>query len=202
MPELNEVRWSSYGNVENPRVHLGEWEGYQCHITPRSDRGGLYDVTISSVRNDWTEPAQAAGMTGVDAVHWCLENLEALRGSEAERKRIHLQARGEERRRIENGFAAMNRLLGVGNTREFETPMGKVMAGLGLDFCRECGRDIGEEERRHVRLGRTTWLNPANGEAFRHGHIREARCTGCGPWEDFLVDALMVDEINLGEAEE
>lgn len=199
MPELNEVQWSSYGNVENPRVHRGEWEGYQCHIAPRSDRTGLYDVTIASIRNSWTPPMVAEGMTGLDAVHWCLENLETLRGSETERKKLYLQARNEERRRIENGFVAMNRLLGLEGERTFETIMGKMMAGLGLDRCQACGRELGEDERRHVRVGRTTWMDPVSGDHSHHRTTREARCTGCGPWEDFPNEPLRPDEINIGE---
>ena len=202
MPELKDVKWSSYGSLENHRGHLGEWEGYQCRIVPRKDRSALYDISIVSVRNSWTEPMLAAGLTGLEAIEWCLENLEMLGGDEEERRRAHLFEQAEEARKVRDGFVVMNRLLGVEQERTFETIMGKVMAGLGLDTCAGCSREIGEEERRHVRVGRTAWTNPANGKSLGHGHIREARCTGCGPGDEFDNEPLRADEINLEEVGE
>ena len=68
--------------------------------------------------------------------------------------------------------------------REFRTPQGKLMAGLGLDACAACGREIGEEEPRHVRASALTWHSADTGGVAPHRTLREARCSDCGPEEE------------------
>ena len=54
---------------------------------------------------------------------------------------------------------------------------------LGLSVCRECGREIEPEEKRHVRVARTAWAGE-DGQVRAGLTRREARCTGCGPHPD------------------
>ena len=65
--------------------------------------------------------------------------------------------------------------------KEFQTPQGKMMAALGLDTCRACGRDIQETETRHVATSRTTWHDTGTGRTGPHRTNRSARCLDCGP---------------------
>ena len=123
MPEIDEVTWTK--TISEPHVqegmaapHLradlvGDWEGYQCRITPMNWKRGMYQALVSGDPGKHCPRLQNSYMTAETALRWCLEAMEKLsdeeegRAAHVDRVRVFWQEVSEE------GMERIGRMVGL-----------------------------------------------------------------------------------------
>ena len=122
MPRIDEVTWTmtvSEPPATGAATHLqhadmiGDWEGYQCRITPLHWKRGLYQAQV--VGTAWKEHPSLLNsyMTAPTALHWCLETMEWLHQEEDRRIEIARRNRGIYGEIMGDAMKHIGRLVGL-----------------------------------------------------------------------------------------